>query len=213
MNIIESVSRLNPPLCAITGCRYLSRPLKRRSQRIGKIRLWLNRIKRGKFTFGNSKSERVEGSSRVAPATLLCTCLHLPPLSLSIYIPFSLSSASVRQSFSLFRLVLHGIVPLERCTMRTPQSSRLFTHRQTSIPCIAFCFQTRVPTLERGGRVNIEGRVERKGGASAFHAPLLVTFVVWLFFDREKRIDRSLRSGTCFRMVKFSYTFENHRDN
>lgn len=85
MNIIESVSRLNPPLCAITGCRYLSRPLKRRSQRIGKIRLWLNRIKRGKFTFGNSKSERVEGSSRVAPATLLCTCLHLPPLSLSIF--------------------------------------------------------------------------------------------------------------------------------
>lgn len=150
MNIIESVSRLNPPLCAITGCRYLSRPLKRRSQRIGKIRLWLNRIKRGKFTFGNSKSERVEAFE---PRRTCNTPLHLPPFtaSLSLYIPFSLSSASVRQSFSLFRLVLHGIVPLERCTMRTPQSSRLFTHRQTSIPCIAFCFQTRAPTLERGG--------------------------------------------------------------
>ena len=86
MNIIESVSRLNPPLCAITGCRYLSRPLKRRSQRIGKIRLWLNRIKRGKFTFGNSKSERVEAFE---PRRTCNTPLHLPPftasLSLSLY--------------------------------------------------------------------------------------------------------------------------------
>lgn len=98
MNIIESVSRLNPPLCAITGCRYLSRPLKRRSQRIGKIRLWLNRIKRGKFTFGNSKSERVEGSSRVAPATLLCTCLHLPPLSLSLPLYSILSQLRFRET-------------------------------------------------------------------------------------------------------------------
>lgn len=84
--------RLNPPSCVIIGigCRYLShatRPLKSSTAqptlRIGKIRLWLNRIKRGKFTFGNSKSERVEGSSRVAPAPLLCTCLlSLPPLLL-----------------------------------------------------------------------------------------------------------------------------------
>lgn len=87
MNIIESVSRLNPPLCAITGCRYLSRPLKRRSQRIGKIRLWLNRIKRGKFTFGNSKSERVEAFE---PRRTCNTPLHLPPFTASLSLPPSI---------------------------------------------------------------------------------------------------------------------------
>lgn len=97
MNIIESVSRLNPPLCAITGCRYLSRPLKRRSQRIGKIRLWLNRIKRGKFTFGNSKSERVEAFE---PRRTCNTPLHLPPFtaSLSLYIYSILSQLRFRET-------------------------------------------------------------------------------------------------------------------
>lgn len=212
-NWVESVRalRLNPPLCVIIGigCRYLShgtRPLKSSTAqptlRIGKIRLWLNRIKRGKFTFGNSKSERVEGSSRVAPAPLLCTCLlSLPPLLLL----YSILSPRFRETdaSSLFRLVLHGIVPLERCTMRTPQSSRLFTHRQRSIPCIAFCFQTRAPTLERGGgsswhgcRRGWEGR--GGGGASAFHAPLTRVRYFCHTSSREKGwIDSRKGGGSC----------------
>lgn len=168
------------------GCRYLShatRPLKSSTAqptlRIGKIRLWLNRIKRGKFTFGNSKSERVEGSSRVAPAPLLCTCLlSLPPLLLL----YSILSPRFRETdaSSLFRLVLHGIVPLERCTMRTPQSSRLFTHRRKSIPCIAFCFQTRAPTLERGGGSSWHGY--RRGGKKGEEEAQVHFTRPWLVF-------------------------------
>lgn len=203
--------RLNPPLCVIIGigCRYLShgtRPLKSSTAqptlRIGKIRLWLNRIKRGKFTFGNSKSERVEGSSRVAPAPLLCTCLlSLPPLLLL----YSILSPRFRETdaSSLFRLVLHGIVPLERCTMRTPQSSRLFTHRQRSIPCIAFCFQTRAPTLEREGGSSWHGcrrgwEERGGGGASAFHAPLTRVRYFCHTSSREKGwIDSRKEGGSC----------------
>lgn len=206
MNIIESVSRLNPPLCAITGCRYLSRPLKRRSQRIGKIRLWLNRIKRGKFTFGNSKSERVEGSSRVAPATLLCTCLHLPPLSLSLYIFHSLSAP----------------LPWDRVSLCSASFCTV-SFRSNGVQCgrrsLRDCLHTdrRVFRASRFVSKPVHRLWNEEGGKEGWRkcisrAPVRYFCRVTLFRSWEKH--RSISpSGTCFRMVKFSYTFENHRDN
>ena len=208
MNIIESVSRLNPPLCAITGCRYLSRPLKRRSQRIGKIRLWLNRIKRGKFTFGNSKSERVEAFE---PRRTCNTPLHLPPFTASLSLSLSLYSILSQLRFR------------ETEFLSVPPRSARYRSARTVYNADAAVFETvytptdeysvhRVlfpnPCTDSGTR-----RVDIEGWRKCIsRAPARYFCRVTLFRSWEK--DRSISpSGTCFRMVKFSYTFENRRDN
>lgn len=134
------------------------------------------------------RAEHLQHAS--APATSLS-----PPLSLCS-IPFSLHrAASVRETRALCSgsvlFPVYGIVPLERCTMRTPQSSRLFTHRRRSIPCIAFCFQTRAPPPERGGggRSSCGWKGRKEGGAKVHFTRTLDSFVTFsrLVFDRERK--------------------------
>ena len=136
---------------------------------------------------------------RGAPATH-----HLPPFTLSFSSLLSLSlslflsscsfySASAERqtegtwhvSVYVFRFVpsLVRIVPLERRTMRTPQSSRLFTLLDAAILYRVLFSASRESLAKTRAAPDSESSLTEtqlgaEGGTSAFHAPLADSVVV-----------------------------------